>query len=140
MNNRNIVYKCVGYFKKNFYCAVKTFITRPYCIEIGCIYDIYIELKDDYFMLLIGKDLTGSAFLCSCSNFSNVYNSDYSYLLFKSGMIYFIYVKIINGKVYFCEKEDDEPIWPLCSLNCFTNFYNGSIEKYFHNFCFVLKN
>lgn len=87
MNNRNIVYKCVGYFKNNFYCAVKTFVTLPYCIEIGYIDNIYIESKDDYFILLIGKSLRGSEFLCSCSNFSNVYNSDYNYLLFEKGII-----------------------------------------------------
>lgn len=63
-----------------------------------------------------------------------------SVIAFRSGRIYSIYVKIINGKVYFCEKEDDKPIWSLCSLNCFETFYNGSVEKYFHNLCFVLKN
>ena len=87
MNNRNIVYKCVGYFKNNFYCAVKTFITLPYCIEIGCIDNIYIELKDDYFMLLIGEDLSGSAFLCSYSNFINVFHCNYRMLLLNSNII-----------------------------------------------------
>lgn len=63
-----------------------------------------------------------------------------SVIVFRSGKIYPVYVKIVDAHVYFCEKEDDKPIWPLCSLNCFVNFYNGSVERYFNNLCFVLKN
>lgn len=63
-----------------------------------------------------------------------------SVIAFRSGRIYPIYVKIINEKVYFCEKEDDEPIWSLCSLNYFKTFYNGSVERYFNNHCSVLNN